>query len=138
MSEPSDLLTDDGQVDARLLNGRNDNLRRHNTVSAAECAAMRRTMEDQGTYAAVCDVHDVAHKTARRHATGACAHDVGPEPCSSDRSYVDAETCAAIRERARAAGSYSAAAREFGVSAATARRHARGDCGHDVDTRRVL
>jgi len=139
MSEPADLVTEDGEIDARLVaNGSPENLEDNGTVSVAECAAMRQTMHELGTYAAVAESHDVAHGTAHHHVTGGCDHAVDVKPTTSSKACVDLETCTAIRKTARKHDSYSAAAREHDFHVTTARRHARGECSHDNDTRRVL
>lgn len=138
MNELADLVTDDGRIDARLVaRGNEQNLCDNGKISVAECAAMRRTMHDVGTYAAVAETHDVAHGTAHHHVTGSCSHAVDVEPTETSKAQVDLETCTAIRKAARGE-SYAAAAREVDVSVSTARRHARGECSHDNDTRRVL
>ena len=70
MSEPSDLLTDDGQVDARLLNGG-----REYKIDAATCATLRERVRDGQTFRAAADEHDVAHTTIAFHVRGECEHE---------------------------------------------------------------
>ena len=71
MSEPSDLLTDDGQVDARLLNGG-----REYKIDAATCATLRRRCrEEHARLSHLAEEFDVAHTTVAAHVRGECEHD---------------------------------------------------------------
>lgn len=140
MTEISDLVRDDGEIDARLVTrGNEDNLKTDDNVSAELCASMRQTFHDgEGTYAAVAEEHDVANGTAHHHVAGVCRHSVDVEPAEHSQARVSLKKCTEIRKDARRYGSYRAAARAHDVGATTARRHAKGNCHHDNDTRREL
>mgnify|MGYP002761391811 CR=1 FL=1 len=75
MSEPADLLTDDGRVDARLLSEG-----REPKIDRATCATVRVRVRDGKTLRAVAAQLGVAHSTIGHHARGECDHDHDDTP----------------------------------------------------------
>jgi len=75
MSEPADLLTDDGRVDARLLNGG-----RERKIDAAQCVTLRERVREGQTLRAAGRELDVAHTTIALHVRGDCTHDHDDTP----------------------------------------------------------
>jgi len=71
MSEPSDLLTEDGRVDARLLNGG-----RAYKIDAATCATVRRRCrEEYARLSHLAEEYGVSDTTIATHVHGECDHD---------------------------------------------------------------
>jgi len=73
----SDIIREDGTVDARLLNNPSTSPDGHyGKVSEEKCSELREDLRELGTVAAVSEKHDMPMTTVRYHTTiGGCDRD---------------------------------------------------------------
>lgn len=111
-----------------------EELRERTNVTAEQCAAFRRGVEEAGNVLAYAEAAEQEYQTVLRHVNGECNHDVDIPPRERrERSGdVSEAECAAMRDRYREGPDVTLEmlADEFSPSRGTVERHIRFMCLH--------
>lgn len=102
-------------------------------IDTRKCEQVRDWLKRRKHPEEVADRFDIVPSTVRHHGYGHCACVTNVAPADPMSERIGPDDCIDIRQRAKDEEEYADIADDHNVTRHTVGKHARGQCGHEVD-----